>query len=1078
MTDHRPRRNRTCRHATAAGGTIGSGHRRVPGHRRFVGFVLGIALCTIGATGLVFAQGAADRLLSAEEVLLDAATLDPAAGIASLQRHLPPQSDRFPPDEAVMLYLMLAKLEVRNGGQPERVIQALDAAEAIATGPTFRTRRLTAAYLCRDIAAVHLQLNDLAAAGRLFSLALPTLEDEDLEAAIDVLGRRGLVRKALLLLPAAATDFARVLTLIDVARRASLDPPHAVAVDAAINLADTRAEMGEVDTVRAAARRARAEAGEDRLLQARASYAEARAGLQSLDVVAADQALVQLAALPEVASDAIRGHALLVLATSRFNRGSMSAAGEAAAEAVEAYRATTGDRSLPFAEAQHTLGTAQVELGNEIAAATAFQSASDIRRAILGQASGPFLATEVERALLDVRLGNLRGAKARADQAREAYRTSAPLDSRPEGLAIVILGLVAEAEGRTDDAIAQYRDAQARITAARGPDSPDLGFSLVRLGRLLTRSGRAAEAGRPIDDAIAIYGGPGGGDTVRLSDALVARAELRAAAGTCPAAVGDARQALALLMHQVGLLEGAGSMGTGTLRSNVRELFVTLARLLLRCGADDATLRDDAFAASQSVAISRAGEALRLTAARLQAGNDALASLLRQRDEAVETVRQAGVQIVARAAAPRVADADGTVTPQAARDQAEGRLRGIDQALAEQFPAAAALLLPRPAHIADAVNALDPDEALLAPIQSDTGMLLWVVARRGVQVIDVPKAATAAVAALVRRIRSGVDLTNQAMLPEFDVPAAQQLHDLLIVPARATGLLRSVDHLILVPDGLWGSFSPHMLVDEQRRWLAERYAISVAPSVNAAIAARALAAQPSRAPRAFLGVGDPVVSPPGVALTARPFDPALERRRQLAELPPLPEAAKEIRAIAALHGQDQRSLLLRERATVDAVLAGQPGQFRSIAFATHALAAGQVAGLRETALVLTADRNDRFSDGLLTASVIATLDLDADIVLLSACNTAASAGGPYAEGLSGLARAFLHAGARSLLVSHWPVLSEVTVRVMTAFAAADQAAPGQRHADALQAAMRAMIGTPDKLTSHPLSWAPFVVVGR
>ena len=105
-------------------------------------------------------------------------------------------------------------------------------------------------------------------------------------------------------------------------------------------------------------------------------------------------------------------------------------------------------------------------------------------------------------------------------------------------------------------------------------------------------------------------------------------------------------------------------------------------------------------------------------------------------------------------------------------------------------------------------------------------------------------------------------------------------------------------------------------------------------------------------------------------------------------------------------------------------------EYSILAFATHGLVSGELKGLAEPALVLTPpDEGSEADDGLLTASEIATLDLNADWVILSACNTAAADGTPGAEGLSGMAKAFFYAGARALLVSHWSVNSEAAVAI-------------------------------------------------
>ncbi len=117
-------------------------------------------------------------------------------------------------------------------------------------------------------------------------------------------------------------------------------------------------------------------------------------------------------------------------------------------------------------------------------------------------------------------------------------------------------------------------------------------------------------------------------------------------------------------------------------------------------------------------------------------------------------------------------------------------------------------------------------------------------------------------------------------------------------------------------------------------------------------------------------------------------------------------------------------------------------------------------------------------DGLLTASEIARyLNLDADWVILSACNTAAG-DELGAEGLSGLAKAFFYAGSRALLVSHWPVASGAAVKLTTGIFAAAAADPGIGRAEAHRRAMLALIDDPEhEYFAHPLFWGPFVVVG-
>ena len=126
-------------------------------------------------------------------------------------------------------------------------------------------------------------------------------------------------------------------------------------------------------------------------------------------------------------------------------------------------------------------------------------------------------------------------------------------------------------------------------------------------------------------------------------------------------------------------------------------------------------------------------------------------------------------------------------------------------------------------------------------------------------------------------------------------------------------------------------------------------------------------------------------------------------------------------------------------------------------FATHGLVAGDIKGVSEPSLALSLPQQpSALDDGLLTSSEVAQLKLNADCVVLSACNTIAG-DRPGAEALSGLARAFFYAGARSLLVTHWAVVSEAATRLTISTFDRLKADPGMGRAEALRHAMLAYL---------------------
>jgi CHAT domain-containing protein len=160
---------------------------------------------------------------------------------------------------------------------------------------------------------------------------------------------------------------------------------------------------------------------------------------------------------------------------------------------------------------------------------------------------------------------------------------------------------------------------------------------------------------------------------------------------------------------------------------------------------------------------------------------------------------------------------------------------------------------------------------------------------------------------------------------------------------------------------------------------------------------------------------------------------------------------------------------------------GRLADYRVLHFATHGLVAGETEqfteGKAEPSLLFTppATASDT-DDGLLTAPEVSQLKLDADWVILSACNTAAG-DAREAEALSGLARAFFYAGARALLVTHWNINSDAAVALTTGAFSALKSEPGIGRAEALRRSQLALIAK-GGMNAHPSTWAPLVLVGE
>lgn len=268
-------------------------------------------------------------------------------------------------------------------------------------------------------------------------------------------------------------------------------------------------------------------------------------------------------------------------------------------------------------------------------------------------------------------------------------------------------------------------------------------------------------------------------------------------------------------------------------------------------------------------------------------------------------------------------------------------------------------------------------------------------------------------------------------------------------------------NLLIVSDGVLGQVPLSLLpvrkaaMPESERllfsayrtvpWLSRSHAVTVVPSV---MSLRALGDNWSVTGerRPFIGIGDPFFTrlqqQEGAQNTKKLASRGFSLRKvsgaravnsdDLRLLPRLPDTRPEIEKIAAVLGADiRKDVYLGERASEDLIKSLDLTPYRVISFATHGLIPGDIDGLSQPALALSSPKvTGGKEDGLLTMAEILRLRLNADWAVLSACNTAA-ASGKGTEAISGLGRAFFYAGARALLVSHWPVHSGATTELMT-----------------------------------------------
>lgn len=518
-----------------------------------------------------------------------------------------------------------------------------------------------------------------------------------------------------------------------------------------------------------------------------------------------------------------------------------------------------------------------------------------------------------------------------------------------------------------------------------------------------------------------------------------------------------------------------------------------------------AALRNEAFLALQDMVAGEASQAIARMAARRGADNagsklGALASereTLNQRWAAISQQYDESFRVTSDAQA--IADRSDLLVE---RRGIEVRMGEIDAALRRDYPDYFNLVRPGALSIAETQILLRPGEAVLLVVPGMFGTHTIAVSKDNIRWHRYENG-EGVVEPAVERLRWNVGAIVRASperLAELEVQeqdrselsfnrtTAYNLYRLLIEPVG--DVLDGKQRVYVVAGGSLAGLPFSLLVtappqgdDEDpdtlraTPWFADQHALVHIPSLQSLATLRRVAAPQGRRD-SFMGVGDPVIGTDSAARSPAASRRALSNVKTLRALERLPGTARELQRLRTALGGPETSLLLGAKATEPAIRSADLSGTSIIAFATHGLVAGD-AGVTEPGLVLTPPaRASADDDGFLSASEVASLRLDADWVILSACNTAtADRGGT--EGLGGLARSFFYAGARNLLASHWPVSDEVapllTVRVI------ELEREGMDRASAFQLAMREIRLDPRNDASgswaHPFYWAPFVLIG-
>jgi CHAT domain-containing protein len=619
------------------------------------------------------------------------------------------------------------------------------------------------------------------------------------------------------------------------------------------------------------------------------------------------------------------------------------------------------------------------------------------------------------------------------------------------------LAALAERGGRLAEAERLHLDAVA-IVAAAYPGSPALDSARAQLAGLYARSNRR-------DEALAIY-----------------RAIVGQASGRPVTALRRLMQPYFAL-----LTGGAGDNVSAAAPAAIA----------------DAGAVGDLFAASQLLQRSGLAQTQAVLARELSGGSDAAAELFRavtNLSRALEQARQ-GVQQLEAVPAPTADRVQLLAERRAGLAALEAEQAGLLQQLAEnpRFRAVSEGSVT----LTELRDALKPGEAYLKMVVIDPAAYMILITPQEAKAWRIAMNA-AELEQIVTTIRESIAVaeSGQILTYPFDVAAARQLYAGLFAPV--TDSLARAEHIIFEPDGAMLKLPLNLLVTDdasvaryQQRstapggdeydfreiaWLGRRAEISTAVAPAAFRAVRA--AKRSSAGKAYLGLGENAL--PAVSeITALRNAAALDGAENCVWSPGIwarPIKADELYAAAARFAQGTRVVTRQDFSDSAIRDMTDLADYRILHFATHGLVtAPQPQCPPRPALLTSFGGGD--SDGLLTFAEIFNLRIDADLVILSACDTAGSAtlgatreagvtsGGEFA--LDGLVRAFVGAGGRTVLASHWPVPDDfnATRRLISGLFAGD----GTSTAAALRRSQLELMDDP--ATSHPFYWSAFAVVG-
>ena len=702
-------------------------------------------------------------------------------------------------------------------------------------------------------------------------------------------------------------------------------------------------------------------------------------------------------------------------------------------------------------------------------------------------------------------------------------------DRHGEARALSTLGMILTRKGEHVAALENF-SAASRL-ARQLDDSPLLAQILCNAGEAALRAGQRDEAAAHAGEAIAISRSTH--DPRALIQSLYLQGRLFRLSGDTVRALQDLREA-------VGLLDGLYS-GLGVTPRETRETFLgqftglyrEYVDLLLEMhgSAPGSGYDEEAFRMAETARARLFAEMVsEVRAAQVfsdNAADPAFRQMLDREREACLRVQAARHQReIHLRASGRAPDPQVLSALEQAIVIAEEACRSAQEEMARAFPRYADLRSPRPIGFREVQALLRPDEAVLCYFVTDSRTGVWALDAKQTRLAVLPLGRSAMLQE-TRALTRGLPAIAQAIggdqmgkSPASDPKArlreafaafvpdeAHRLYLRLVKPVEK--VLASKKWVLIAPDDVLYQLPFEALLTrahdpaeprhvdligaglEHAPFWVQTQTLSYLPSVSVLRSLRTLRKPRTQGQYPLVAFADPVFDeePLRTPTLGRSRGALLDHLRNAGALAQgrlarLPETAEEARRAASALGGSSADLYLREQATERNVKTLPLRDFRTVLFATHGLMAGEFRPGVQPCLALSFV-GDPGNDGLLEMSEILALDFNADLVVLSACNTGRSAvDGDRGEGFAGLTRSFMYAGAEALTVTLWSVESSTALDLMDRYYHALRKAS---RALALAEAKRAMIARAARVpaeaglevsTAHPFFWAPFILVGE